>query len=722
MRFWEVSRNQTVTLVILFFIIMSSLYIRSEYVRDGGRALLAFDPYYHYRMAETIVEEGHRPEWDYMASWPTGQPSTRYPPLYHYFLAYTFRIFGGLVGNDLLTWCAFSCMIPVILFVILAFFTGREISDTKGGLFGAFLIALAASSVRRTLIGYADTDGFILVFSFVISFFWIKSLSKSKWVHYSVLAGFSVFLFELTWAGYWYMLFLVIGASGGYVIIHYFKEKEIVITRAAILLLAFMIPHTLYQHHFVEGLILAAGGVALFVFRSRTQLISALLLAVCAYSVISEGLVMVPFRTLQYTESFVESRNTLYPYVGSFISQRQDVTLTILVQSLTIMLVLAPLGLYILLRERNEKNSAVLIFLILYGVGTVFMSFSGVRYLLQLSVPVVLSSSIALSFIWGRLARGSPGRKTVALIGIILFMVPVYYTAERENKADAAIEGDWWDALQWVKANTPEDCVVISDWENGYWIESIAKRKSIMNGGHYDLYWRILKFGKIMETTDENTAVKEVFGFSDISEVRDIRTVPEGGDILLQKEMSPFALEDQEAYIIVGMNTARAFQITSMFGTWDYTTGRGEPQYVYGTTPIGTVFRPHWKEHNFNAGEFQVIVYEIEGEVHSYVLKGNSLFPSWGTIYSAEGETYFLKREEGAYGVCLYFSSSQMLFALEDVLNSMMVRLFFFNGDGLGYHELVADFGTVKVFKVHREFQETLNKGVIVKEDEWSPS
>ncbi|MBU7016679.1 MAG: hypothetical protein HXS44_04175 [Theionarchaea archaeon] len=722
MRLWEVSRKQMLTFIILFFIIMGSLYIRSKYVQDGGRDLLAFDPYYHYRMAETIVKEGHRPEWDYTASWPTGQPGNRHPPLYHYFLAYTFRVFGGLVGNDLLAWCAFSCAIPVILFVILAFFTGREICDTKGGLFSALLIALAASSVRRTLIGYADTDGLILVFSFLITFFWIKSLSKSRWIYYSILTGFSLFLFELTWTGYWHMLFLVVGASGGYVIIHYFREKEIAITGVAVTLLAFMIPHTLYKHYLVDTLIFAGGGVALYVFRSRAQLISALLLGMSAYSLITEGLIMAPFRTLKYTESFVESRNVLYPYVGSFISQRLDVTMTILVQSFTIMLVLAPLGLYILLRERNEKNNAVFIFLILYGLGTIFMSFSGVRYLLQLTVPVVLSSSIALSYIWGNLAKGSPGRKTVALICIILLMVPVYYTAERENKPNAAIEGDWWDALQWIRENTPEDCVVISDWENGYWIESVAKRKSIMNGGHYDLYWRILKFGKMMETTDESIAVREVFGFSDISEVRDIRTVPEGRDDLLQKEMSPFALEDQDAYIIVGVNTARAFQITSMFGTWDYTTGRGEPAYVYGTTPIGTVYRPHWKEHDFNAGEFQIIVYETEGEVHSYVLKGSTLFPSWGTVYSAEGESYFLKREEGAYGVALYFDSSQMLFAPEDVLNTMMVRLFFFNGDGLGYYELVANFGTVKVFKIHREFQENLNKGVIVREDEWSPS
>jgi dolichyl-diphosphooligosaccharide--protein glycosyltransferase len=721
MRLWEISRKHIVTLVILFFIIISSFYIRSEYVRDGGRALLAYDPYYHYRMAETIVEEGHRPEWDYMASWPTGQPGTRHPPLYHYFLAYTFKVFGGLVGNDLLVWCAFSCMIPVILFVILAFFSGREICDTKGGLFSALLIALAAGSVRRTLLGYADTDGLILVFSFLISFFWIKSLSESR-IYYSALTGFSVFLFELTWVGYWHMLFLVIGASGGYVIIHYFREKEIEITRTAVLFLAFMIPHTLYGHHVVEGLILAAGGGAFLVFRSRTQLISALLLAVCAFFMISEGLIVVPFRTLQYTESFVESRDAFYPYVGSFISQRQDVTFTILVQSFTIMLVLAPLGLYLLLRERSEKNCAVFIFLILYSVGAIFMSFYGVRYLLQVTIPVALSSSIALSFIWGKLAGSSPGRKTVALICIIFLMVPVYFTAERENKASATIEGSWWDALQWIKENTPEDSVVISDWGNGYWIESIAKRKSIMNGGHYDLYWRILKFGKIMETTDESIAVKEVFGFSDISEVRDIRTVPEGRDNLLEKEMRPFAREGQDAYIIVGMDTARAFQITSIFGTWDYTTGKGEPQYVYGTTPIGTIYRPHWKEHHFNAGEFQVVVYETEREVHSYVLKGDSIFPSKGTIYSYDGKTYFLKREEGAYGVALYFTSSQVLFAPDDALDSMIVRLFFFNGDGLGYHELVADFGTVKVFKIHREFQETLNTGVIVKEDEWSPA
>lgn len=90
-------------------------------------------------------------------------------------------------------------------------------------------------------------------------------------------------------------------------------------------------------------------------------------------------------------------------------------------------------------------------------------------------------------------------------------------------------------------------------------------------------------------------------------------------------------------------------------------------------------------------------------------------------MYTADGKTYLLKRETGAAGVAWYYSESLMIFIPSDALDTMMVRLFFFNGDGLGYFELVADFGTVKVFRIHREYHEYLNEEIIVQEDQWLP-
>jgi dolichyl-diphosphooligosaccharide--protein glycosyltransferase len=708
------------TIIFFLLIAVMAVFIRSEYVRDGGNLLLRYDPYYHYRMAETIVTEGHKPAWDYTASWPTGEPGDRHPPLYHYFLAYTYRIFKGLTNNDLLLWCNYSCVIPVILFLILAFFVGTQLTNVKGGLFCALLFALVAFLVRRTLIGFADTDGFILVFSLLISFFWIKSLFKESQLLYAALAGFSIFLFEITWTGYWHMLFLVAGASLINVLIHYYTKKKIDLLPAAVILLAFFIPHMGYSGSIVEGLILLGLAAALFFAvhaKKWPQYTAFFTLIVCIYFLYAEGLLATPFSLLARGETTTRA-DAFYPYIGSYISQRQEVTGSFLFENFTITLFLAPLGIFYLLKKKEESYS-VAAFFIMYTIGGILMMVSGVRFLLILSVPLLLLSSVALSFLWA-FVKGSPGRKTVAACGILILFVPVYITAEQINEPEIHMTDDWWGALQWINENTPKESVIIADWEYGYWVESIAKRKSIMNGGHYDIGWRLLKFGKMLETSQEDIAVKEVFGF-DIHEVKDVRQFPEGetGLELMEKEMTAFAVEQQDAYLVLDSRTAQVFDIISYFGTWDYTTGRGDPVHLYGGAAVGTVLQPYWKQYLYNTLKHQVVVYESQGEYHSFILEKNTLLPTEGTVYTKE-DTFFLKREEGN-GVVWFYSDSLTIFMPSDALDVMLVRLFFFNGDGLGYFELVADFGTVKVFKIHREFQEDLNEPVIVESDEWSP-
>ncbi len=722
----SISQRQAATVFLLLLIIAISVFIRAEYVMEGGTLLVRYDPYYHYRMAETIVEEGHRPEWDYMASWPTGEP-VDHPPLYHYFLAYTFKIFGGLVGGDLMTWCVYSCVIPVIIFTVLAFFVGKEAAGTPGGVFCALLFALTPTIVSRTITGFADTDGFILVFSLLAAFFWIRSLKGQKSLLYSALAGFSVFLFELTWVGYWHMLYLLVGASAGYVILHLYMKKEVDISQGAVLLLAFLIPHSFYDHYIIEGVILtcmAAGYLFSLHMKKGQQATVLLAIIFCAYFLYSEGL-LLPLRQQFSASGAVTARGgVFYPYTGPFISQRQEVTAQILLERLATTLILAPIGLYILLRNRSEKHYALFIFLALYMVGGITMTFEGVRFLLLLSVPILFSSSIALSFIWKKVAKDSPGRKTVAVCLVAVLFAPLYVTAEKANEEGSPIGNRWQEALSWIEENTPEDSVIIADWGYGYWIESAAHRRSIMNGKHYDISWRLLKFGMMLSTTDEEIAAKEVYGFDTLSEVAGIRMFPSGdkGEELMELEMSPFALDNQDAYVVVDTRTALVFDVVSGFGTWDYTTGKGEPVRLYGGTHSGTVLEPYWKQYVYNTFLTQIVIYEAQGEYHSYILEKNSIMPTEGTLYVKNGETYFLKREEGFEGVAWFYPDAFMIFIPTDSLDSMMARLFFFNGEGLEYFELVGDFGTVKVYKVHREPQENLNEEIPVKQDDWRPA
>lgn len=435
----------------------------------------------------------------------------------------------------------------------------------------------------------------------------------------------------------------------------------------------------------------------------------------------SEGFIAQPIALLKTS---LPEEGIFYPDVGPFISQRQPVTGSHLLVSFATTLVLAPVGLFILLLNKREDRYGIFLFLALYMIGGILTASSGVRFLLILSVPLLLSSSIALSHLWDKVARDSPGRKLVALCMVVVLVLPVYLVAERINNESSDIDGDWWEALQWVKANTPEDCVVISDWGNGFWIESIARRKSIMNGGHYDIYWRLLKFGKMMQTEDEEIAVKEIFGFDSLSEVQTVRRFPgkDEGTKLMEKEMTALPVPGQDVYLIIGAKNVLVFDFVSFFGTWDYTTGKGEFTNIYSGTSAGTMLQRDWKLHLFNTEEFPVAFYEANEEFHSYIVEGDIIIPTEGTIYEKDGEIHFLERENGTRGVGWYYSDTLMAFIPSDAIDIMVVRLYFFNGCGLNHFEMVADFGTVKVFRVHRESQENLNAEIVVEEDEWRPA
>ncbi|MGC1119730.1 MAG: STT3 domain-containing protein [Candidatus Methanofastidiosia archaeon] len=718
------SQNQRAA-ILLIIIIGLAIAVRADYILDGGDRLLRYDPYYHYRMAETILEEGHRPEWDYTASWPTGQPGDQHPPLFPCFLAYSFRLFGWAAHHNLLLWCSYSVVILVILFIVLAFFTGKEFSDTKGGLFCALLFGLTAYSVTRTIIGFADTDGFILIFSLLATYFWVKTFSDSRKFVYAVLAGFSLFLFELTWVGYWHLVFLLGGASLTVITIKFLKKEPVDLIPVSLLFLSFAMPHSFYSHFFIEGVILVLAALILLVmyrYPNRQHIVVFGALSIALIILYREGFLSKVLSSLNISQPVSEKGGAFFPNIGPFISQRQQVTLSYLLENFTVALFLAPAGLYILLKQKNSYHKAV--FLVLYFAGGILMSLSGVRFLLILMIPVLISSGVALSKMWDFLVKGSPGRKLVAVCLISFLIVPVYATTHNVNETSDEMSDDWWNALMWIKENTPPESVVISDWGNGYWIESIAERKSVMNGGHYDIYWRLLKFGEMLDTTMEKIAVQEVFGFDSSDEAEQVRPYPPGdeGAKLVEAEMTPFAVEGQDAYLVLDTRTAMVFNIVSYLGTWDYITGEGKATYLYGATPVGTVLRPQVTEYLYNTVVGNIIIFETQGEYHSYILEGQSLAPTQGTVYTTGGTTYYLTREDGRLGVVWFDSDSLAILIPSDAMDTMMVRLFFFNGDGLQYFEKVADFGTVRVFKIHRAPQENLNQPVVEIKDEWQPS
>lgn len=724
--------RRVVKISLLCLIIAVALLVRSEFIREDGKYLLGEDSYYHYRMAETILSEGKRPQWDYLGSWPTGQPVS-YPPLVQYFLAYSFKLMGEPLGFDLLHWCMYASIIPLLFCVLLMYLIGTLLTNEWGGLFAASVFATIPAVTMRTVIGSTDTDTFILLFSLLALTFFILAVKSEHGIKslYAFVCGFSLFLFSLTWPGYWYMLPLLVVGFLGWIV----QKRELT---ALELLIAFLVgftaPLTLYTSLYGESILLLGTFIVYELMlhkmnRFNLHLVPGSFLLILSFYVAYVHLFQPAFHLISFTLN--PQRDVLASSVTAMVMDNFAMTPKLAWEILGPSMFLAPLGLYFLVREKNVWLSTVLLF---YLLGTSFMLLRGGRFSLLMAIPLCIGVVIFIMELPTVLRRKDA--KMVATCGALLFLCVQVGLSEQMNEGGQFMTDDLWNALQWIDDNTPSDSVVIGHWGMGYFIESIGRRHSVMNGSQYDLFGRMLKYSTILTTSSEEVAVKEIFGFETESEVRELRVFSKDANMAqkqIKKEMRPFATDD--VYLIVDEFTALSLNWWSQYGTWNYATNTGrESQYNVAYLTAGQRLEKVI-EYKYKGGYNYILLYKAEDGFHSFVIQGSQVKPTYGTVFFSGGKKYYYTREDGVYGIVylpyheeeyegedpiFQHMSSYVLGIPEQFTGMMVCNLYFLEGDGLQYFELVKQVGNVKIYKVHKTPQENLNKGLIKKVDEFT--
>ena len=746
-----VKNHRTLIIILtLLAIIAVGIYIRSNYVRPDGKYLLAFDPYYHYRMAETIVEEGSRPEWDVLAAHPTGSP-VRHPPLFHYYLAYTYKVVDIFSDMTLFQWCIYANIIPIILAIVAAFYAGKVITNEIGGLFTALFAAVNGAFSSRTLIGYTDTDIWIVLFSFAVIYFLFRALKSEEKHVWSFLCGFSLFLFALTWRGNSYLLLLVFSAFVLFLLVDAVRKQvdKDLLSVFALSFLSFMLPWTVYSGYYITGLALFVLGILWFfggkisVQIKNPELKRLVIPVICIVIVVITAKVFYDEGVFTYaTQNAAKllgitspsAKAAYLPDISVSIVQRFPLNLSAVSKLFSLLLLVAPVGLIFLLWKQDRFSLQIFVFLALCFLETGVIMLMGGRYTMLFAIPLILAAG-AFFGILPEILQGKITSKGIFAAGAVcaLVVIPCYMGGADVSTASSTMNDDLWELLTWAEETIPEDAVIISGWDMGYWIESVAKRKSVMDGNHYDIWWRVIKYGKLVETQDEKVAMKEIYGFLNESEVEALREFPEENEVFLTKEMQGFA--EDNAYILVSEWSILTFYWLSYFGNWNYTTGEGE----------GRIYNPMWSqdarklvsatEYIYGDQNIGVVVVKEDSQFHSFFLGEEGYIPTLGTLFIKDGQTYFLKREEGGGGIIYvppetlpYFDTgqqwpdmpSEVFLITDEDLECMMTRLYFFNGEGLHYFELVKDCRTAKLYKVHKVPQE-FDQGVITEEDTYVP-
>jgi dolichyl-diphosphooligosaccharide--protein glycosyltransferase len=162
------------------------------------------------------------------------------------------------------------------------------------------------------------------------------------------------------------------------------------------------------------------------------------------------------------------------------------------------------------------------IFVLIIGITGVYISSAFVRLEVFASISLIILGSIGLSILTKEIFKIEfSGKKKYilkipyAIIIIIIFLLPLTYPADANwlTYTDIPVtilnggtgypaSTDWLETLEWIKINTPEDSVVASWWDYGYWITTMSERTTLIDNATLADN-QIERFAKILLSTPD---------------------------------------------------------------------------------------------------------------------------------------------------------------------------------------------------------------------------
>lgn len=498
-----------------------------------GAYLSEFDPYQQFRMAQYILEQGYS-SWftwhDNMSWYPWGRdiPTTNYPgTAFTATLTYLFLKSIG-VGLTLYQWCIYFPIVFGSLTCIVAYLLGKEVWGTGAGLLAALFLAFSSSHISRTSLGFFDdeTVGIFLMLIFFI--FFLRATSVDKPVRlsfiYSILAGLSLAFLAASWGAFQYPAALI--ALYALILTLIRKgNRRLLYSYGVTYLIAFSVMMQIPKlgYAFFESWP-ALGIVGIFAIIAVSEIFKTiktvskpiittvvlLVILISGYILLQVGLVsslagkfsIVLNPSLRSGIAIVES-----------VAEHRPGTWASFFYEFGPALFLGVIGFYF----AAKRGKATDIFLILFGVTTAYFASSFIRLTLIMAPAFAILSAIAIE----ELAKPSlnalkeretyPRRRGKAIVTVgkeycvatllilTIASIPVFYYATQSAYAptilavsslpiapkgeEASNYQDWLQTLVWMKDNLPNDAVVMSWWDYGYWITNIADKKSLADNG-----------------------------------------------------------------------------------------------------------------------------------------------------------------------------------------------------------------------------------------------
>ncbi|MBN1682688.1 hypothetical protein JW865_03955 [Candidatus Bathyarchaeota archaeon] len=204
--------------ISLLILILSIAIILRVLPLRWGAYLNEYDPFFWYRSAEYIVNNGFSAwfTWhDSLAWYPIGKTVsiTSFPgnPFSAAFIYFALNTLGLKV--TLMDVCLYFPILMAVLTCIVAYFFGKELGGKPVGILTAFLMAINPAYLERTGLGFFDTENIGIFGMMATGLFLLKALKKDNStrsvIGYSILSGLSMGYAFSSWGAARYIVGLV---------------------------------------------------------------------------------------------------------------------------------------------------------------------------------------------------------------------------------------------------------------------------------------------------------------------------------------------------------------------------------------------------------------------------------------------------------------------------------------------------------------------------------
>ncbi len=546
----KISRGSIMLVVILILIFTTALLLRVEPLINSQPIVRAFDPWFQLKVTDYIAENGYGAffTWYDETTWvPFGRDMTRTTYVGVPFTsAFFYFVLNGIgIQVDVLT---VSLLMPPFmgaLTAVLAFLLGRELSNNTVGLFAGIFTAFIPAFITRTVAGFYDNEC-IGVFAIVLtSFLFVRGLKRGS-ILSSVGAGLALGYLQASWGASEFMLGLL--ALYGFIMLimgRYSKRllTSYLITLALGIFIGALVPRNGFTS-ITEFTVLAPIGIgALLVsyeiwlriggYRESTAtalapyfkpILTGLLVPIVgigAYLLYSSGMdleikpyntnpvILIGSKFLTVINPFTRLDQRILASVAEHLPSPWGSFYNILL----ILIFFFPLGMYFLFKRGRDEDW----FMLLYGLTSVYFAGSMIRLNLILAPGVAILAAVATynvlvpfakvvtqkSLFERRRFRMSSSLTSehalaaFAFIGLLLsvnVILSVQYVSMQVGNPEFAQADlsqvsqatDWQTAMTYLRNVLPDDAIIASWWDYGYWINSASGKMTIVDNATFN--------------------------------------------------------------------------------------------------------------------------------------------------------------------------------------------------------------------------------------------